>query len=86
MIKVTTTIPRTFPLMQPVKIRLLVRLSDIEPDYLNYPEDNKRAGSIMDFTYMPTGQIYLGEMSTCFLGSGFDKDYELTEGIHFEFL
>jgi len=80
---IKTKIQRKLELFNPVSIKLLVDLSDIEPDYLHYPEENKEKGSIMELEYTPSG-IFLNQSGRCFL-SELDN-IDLIEGTHFEFI
>jgi hypothetical protein len=71
-------------LFNPVKIKLLKKLSEIEPDYLDYPDEDKEVGSIMELDYTPSG-IYLEQSGKVFL-SDEDNKITLIEGVDFEFI
>ena len=59
------------------------RLSEIEPSYLEYPEEDKDIGSIMDLEYTPSG-IYLEQGGRVFLTDS--NEIEMIEGVDFEFI
>jgi len=48
--KIKTRQKRKLELFNPVKIRLLKRLSDIEPSYLDYPEGTNDEGFLVNMT------------------------------------
>jgi hypothetical protein len=74
---------RKLELFDPVEIKLLKRLSDIEPSYLEYPEEDKDVDSIMELCYTPSG-IYLEQGGRVFLSDS--NKIEIIEGIDFEFI
>ena len=72
-----------FELFNPVKIKLLKKLSEIEPSYLDYPDEDKDVGSIMELDYKPSG-IYLEQSGRVFLSS--EDQITLVEGQDFKFI
>ena len=66
------------------KIRLLQNLSDFVPSYLEYPEEDKEVGSLMDLTNV-MGDMNLEQSGRVYI-SGSDSDIEMVEGTHFEFV
>ena len=81
--KIKTRQKRKLELFNPIKIKLLKRLSEIEPDYLEYPEEDKGVGSIMELDYTPSG-IYLEQGGRVFLSDS--DEIEMIEGVDFEFI
>jgi hypothetical protein len=81
--KIKTRQKRKLELFNPVKIKLLKKLSEIDLGYLDYPDEDKDVGSIMELVYTPSG-IYLEQSSRVFLSS--EDDVTLIEGVDFEFI
>lgn len=81
--KIKTRQKRKLELFNPIKIKLLKRLSEIEPSYLEYPEEDKEVGSIMELDYTPSG-IYLEQGGRVFLSDC--DEIEMIEGVDFEFI
>lgn len=81
--RIKTRQKRKLELFNPIKIKLLKRLSEIEPNYLEYPEEDKVVGSIMELNYTPSG-IYLEQCGRVFLSDS--DEIEMIEGVDFEFI
>ena len=71
----------------PIKVKILKKLSEIDKGYLDYPEEDKDAGTIMEIVRTPAEDIYLEQsgMVFCVLNSQ-EEDFDFFEGIHFEFI
>ena len=65
---------------EPVSIKLLKNLSDIEPGYLGTDEDIE-AGYLMELELNPS-TVYLCRSNMCYIS---DSDLIFEEGIDFEF-
>lgn len=74
---------RKLELFEPVKIKLLRRLSEIDQSFLEYPEEDKEVDSIMELDYTPSG-IYLEQSGIVFLSDS--DEIEMIEGVDFEFI
>ena len=71
-----------FKLFEPVKIQILMDLSQIDPDYIDSEEDIE-SGSIMELCGNPNA-VYLERSSVVYI-SNFDN-VDFIEGIHFKFI
>ena len=77
----------TFEVFKPIDIKMLVNLSDINPDIKNYEDSEIEKGTICQLTMAPNCRIDLG-----FFGPGGGKCYHsdvdfdnvFIEGTHFE--
>ncbi len=72
----------TLKLFTPVKVKLLKQLSDIDPGYLDYPDEDTEVGYIAELELVP-GCIYLIVDGRVALSS---ERIILTEGVDFEFV
>jgi hypothetical protein len=81
--KVITKKQNIFQNLQPVKIKLLKRLSQIDPGYLEFPDEDKDIGSIMELENV-MGDIYLNQSGITFISD--NSEIILEEGVDFEFI
>jgi len=83
---IKTNTPIKLELFKPVRVKILKKLSEIDKGYLQYPEEDKDSGTIMEIVRTPA-DIYLEQSGTvfCTLNDQSD-DFDFFEGIHFEFI